>query len=150
MHKATEKDMVDIIDKFIYYGGDPTIKNKSGFTCLHIAAREASLRSLKLLVDNSGQVAIRHTWARPARFKVIEYLVAHDAPINAITLPESDSGWGWNSNNGVQTALNAPQIARDDEFIRFSVALGANPSILPQNDEIITEFPYKGEESEVC
>jgi ankyrin repeat protein len=51
MHKATEKNMIDIIDKFIAYGGDPTIKNKAGFTCLHIAAREGLVEIVKLLLN---------------------------------------------------------------------------------------------------
>lgn len=51
MHKATEKNMIDIIDKFIYYGGDPTIKNKQGFTCLHIACRDGRLQIVKLLLS---------------------------------------------------------------------------------------------------
>jgi len=57
MHLATEKNMIDIIDKFIAYGGDPTIKNKSGFTCLHIAARDGRAEIVKLLI-NKGRVII--------------------------------------------------------------------------------------------
>ena len=38
IHKATEKNMVDVIEKFLMNGGDPTRKNKNGFTALHIAA----------------------------------------------------------------------------------------------------------------
>ena len=54
MHKATEKNLIEIVDKFIYYGGDPTIKNKSGFTCLHIAAREGKIEIVKLLINKGN------------------------------------------------------------------------------------------------
>ena len=57
MHKAAEKNMIDIIDKFIAYGGDPTIKNKAGFTSLHIAAREGKTEIVKLLL-NKGKFTL--------------------------------------------------------------------------------------------
>jgi ankyrin repeat protein len=53
MHRATEKNMIDVMQMFITYGGDPTVKNKAGFTCLHIAAREGRSEIVKLLI-NSG------------------------------------------------------------------------------------------------
>ena len=60
MHKATEKNMIDVVDMFLSYGGDPTIKNKAGFTCLHIAAREGRAEIVKLLV-NKGKPLLRLT-----------------------------------------------------------------------------------------
>ncbi len=51
MHKATEKNMLDVIDLFLNYGGDPTIKNKAGFTCLHLAARNGYRDIVKLLLS---------------------------------------------------------------------------------------------------
>lgn len=57
MHKATEKNMIEVMDKFIAYGGDPTIKNKSGFTCMHIAARDGKTEIVKLLL-NKGIVLL--------------------------------------------------------------------------------------------
>jgi ankyrin repeat protein len=56
MHKATEKNMIDIIDKFIYFGGDPTVKNKAGFTALHIAAREGKIEIVKLLLSKGNNI----------------------------------------------------------------------------------------------
>ena len=55
LHKATEKNMIDIVDKFISYGGDPTIKNKAGFTSLHVAARDGRVEIVKLLL-NKGKL----------------------------------------------------------------------------------------------
>jgi ankyrin repeat protein len=43
--------MIDVVDKFINYGGDPTIKNKVGFTSLHIAARDGRAEIVKLLLN---------------------------------------------------------------------------------------------------
>ncbi len=54
MHRATEKNMIDVMQMFITYGGDPTVKNKAGFTCLHIAAREGRAEIVKILI-NSGK-----------------------------------------------------------------------------------------------
>ena len=54
MHKATEKNMIDVVDMFLSYGGDPTLKNKAGFTCLHIAAREGRAEIVKLLVNKGN------------------------------------------------------------------------------------------------
>ena len=50
MHRAVEKNMLDIIELFIQCGGDPTIQNKNGFTLLHVAAKHGYLDMCKLLV----------------------------------------------------------------------------------------------------
>lgn len=42
--------MIDVVDLFINYGGDPTIKNKAGFTSLHIAARDGRTEIVKMLL----------------------------------------------------------------------------------------------------
>ena len=42
--------MIDVVDMFISYGGDPTIRNKAGFTSLHIAARDGRAEIVKLLL----------------------------------------------------------------------------------------------------
>ena len=49
--------MIDVVDMFINYGGDPTIKNKVGFTSLHIAARDGRTEIVKLLL-NKGELLI--------------------------------------------------------------------------------------------
>ena len=50
MHMAVKLNMLDVIDRFLECGGDMTIQNKMGFTCLHIAAREGYVDMCKLLV----------------------------------------------------------------------------------------------------
>ena len=50
MHRAVEKNMLDIVDMFLQCGGDPTIQNKNGFTLLHVAAKHGYLEMCKLLV----------------------------------------------------------------------------------------------------
>lgn len=55
LHKATEKNMIEVVDLFLSFGGDPTVKNKSGFTCLHIAARDGHVEIVKLLL-NKGKI----------------------------------------------------------------------------------------------
>jgi ankyrin repeat protein len=59
MHKATEKNMIEVVDRFLQYGGDPTIKNKSGFTCLHIAARDGHTEIVKLLINKGNQKILK-------------------------------------------------------------------------------------------
>ena len=44
------------------FGGDPTIKNKSGFTALHVAAREGRVEIAKLLVASGVEPAIRDSY----------------------------------------------------------------------------------------
>jgi ankyrin repeat protein len=43
--------MIDIVNLFMDYGGDPTIRNKVGFTSLHIAARDGRVEIVKLLLS---------------------------------------------------------------------------------------------------
>ena len=50
MHRAVEKNMLDVIDMFFQCGGDATIQNKNGFTTLHIAAKHGFVDMCKLLV----------------------------------------------------------------------------------------------------
>lgn len=78
MHKAVEKNMIGVLDLFIQYGGDPTIKNKSGFTCLHIAAREGRAEIVKLLMSKGVDPNIRDSygfsaayWAKQNKFPAI-------------------------------------------------------------------------------
>ena len=50
MHKAVEKNMLDVVELFLEHSADPSKQNKNGFTCLHIAAREGLVDMCKLLV----------------------------------------------------------------------------------------------------
>ena len=49
--------MVDVVDMFLGFGGDPTAKNKSGFTCLHIAARNGYKNIVKLLMSKGNLIS---------------------------------------------------------------------------------------------
>ena len=52
MHYAAELNMVKVLDElFIGSGADPSVLNKVGQTCLHIAAREGHLEMCKMLVS---------------------------------------------------------------------------------------------------
>lgn len=51
LHKAVEKNMIDVVNLFMDYGGDPTIKNKVGFTALHVASRDGRAEIVKLLLS---------------------------------------------------------------------------------------------------
>ena len=68
MHKATEKNMIDIIEKFLVCGGDPTVKNKQGFTCLHIAARDGRVEIVKLLINKGVDPNIRDSYGFSAAY----------------------------------------------------------------------------------
>lgn len=50
--------MIDVVDLFINYGGDPTIRNKIGFTSLHIAARDGRTEIVKLLLNKGNYLKI--------------------------------------------------------------------------------------------
>ena len=81
-HKAVEKNMIDAVQLFLRYGGDPTIKNKAGFSNLHIAARDGHLEIVKCLVTAGVEPAIRDKygfnpayWAKQNRHAdVLKYL----------------------------------------------------------------------------
>ena len=61
-HKAVEKNLYDACKLFITYGGDPTIKNKSGFSALHIAAKDGKAEICELLVNAGVEPAIRDNY----------------------------------------------------------------------------------------
>lgn len=129
------------------------------------AAREASLSTIKLLVESGGgqvkgtdliaQAAIGHTWGRPERMEVMEYLLDLGAPINTM----SASTWtdpstfiaGFTledfmlTNSGGQTAFNIAQISGDTVLAEFLLGRGANPDIEPINKKLVTEFRYTGD-----
>ena len=51
MHKAVERNMIEMMDLFIQCGGDPAIPNKHGFTCLHVAAKAGLVDMCKFLIN---------------------------------------------------------------------------------------------------
>ena len=67
-HKAVEKNMFDAVQLFLRYGGDPTVKNKSGFTALHIAARDGRGEIAKLLVAAGVEPSIRDNYGFNASY----------------------------------------------------------------------------------
>ena len=42
--------MLDVMEMLLEHGGDPSLRNKHGFTCLHIAAKEGLYDMCKLLM----------------------------------------------------------------------------------------------------
>ncbi len=54
--------MLDAVNLFLRYGGDPTIKNKAGFSSLHIAAREGRGEIVKVLVAAGVEPSIRDSY----------------------------------------------------------------------------------------
>ncbi len=61
-HKAVEKNLLDAVKLFLAYGGDPTVKNKVGFTALHIAARDGHTEIVKQLVAAGVETTIRDNY----------------------------------------------------------------------------------------
>ena len=59
MHLAAERNMIQVIDQFVGCGGDVTLQNKQGFTCLHIAAKEGHADMCKLLVARGCPPEVR-------------------------------------------------------------------------------------------
>lgn len=154
-----------IVQWYLSHGADPNAKGENGSTPMTFAAREASLSTLKLLVESGGgqvkgtdliaQAAVGHTWGRPERIQVMEYLLDLGAPIDTM----SASTWADPSsfvagftleqymlvNAGGQTALNVAQISGDMVLAEFLLSKGANPAIEPLNKEPVEEFQYMGE-----
>ena len=62
MHLATERNMINILDRFQNCGGDPNTKNSQGFTCLHIAAREGFTDIVKQLIAKGVNQEVRDSY----------------------------------------------------------------------------------------
>ena len=56
------------MEKFLLHGGDPTLKDKNGFTCLHVAAREGKLEIAKLLISKGVDPNIRDGYGFSAAY----------------------------------------------------------------------------------
>ena len=149
---------------FLAHGASPNIKGGDRSTPMVYAAREASIKGIRLLVEHGGQVsgsdliaqaAIGHSWGRPGRLEVIEYLLNIGADINTMAastwmpLEEYSSSFDLNAymtiNAGGQTALNVAKISGDNTLAKFLLDRGADPTIQPVNREPIEEFEYRGE-----
>jgi ankyrin repeat protein len=69
MHLAAERNMVQVLDEsLIGNGGDVTIKNKAGFTCLHIAAKEGYTDMCKMLLARGCLPDIRDQFGFTAAY----------------------------------------------------------------------------------
>lgn len=68
MHMAAQRNMIQVIEKFIAAGGDPTIRNKFGFTCLHIACREGFLDLVNVLKARGVDEDIRDEYGNNASY----------------------------------------------------------------------------------
>jgi ankyrin repeat protein len=121
---------------------------------MHVAAREASLDSIKLLMRYGGKVegsdliaqaAIGHSWGRKDRYQVMELLLAHGASINALALKYTVSP-DLKVNNGGQTALNVALISNDAALTRWLIERGADTNVVPIDGNLIEEYPYLGDE----
>lgn len=74
--------MLDAVQLFLRYGGDPTIKNKAGFSALHVAARDGRAEIVKVLVAAGVETCIRDSygfnpayWAKQNKHaEVLKYL----------------------------------------------------------------------------
>jgi ankyrin repeat protein len=124
---------------------------------MHFAAREAPLKSIKLLISHGGKVessdliaqaAIGHYWGREGRYEIIDFLLGHGASINAMALENSVNPY-LNANNGGQTTLNIARISGDERFAEWLLERGADPSIKPIDRNLIEEYQYLGEEAYV-
>lgn len=60
--------MIDVVSLFLTYGGDPTIKNKAGFTALHIAARQGHGEIAKLILNKGCDPNIRDAYGFSAAY----------------------------------------------------------------------------------
>jgi ankyrin repeat protein len=58
-HRAVEKNLLAAVNLFLRYGGDPTVKNKAGFSALHIAAKDGFAEIVKVLVAAGVEPSIR-------------------------------------------------------------------------------------------
>ncbi len=65
---ATQRGMTKVVEKLLASGGDPTIKNKFGFTCYHIAAREGNLDLVLLLKGRGIEEDIRDEYGNNASY----------------------------------------------------------------------------------
>ena len=68
MHLATERNMIQVVEMLLGCQGDPTLKNKAGFTCMHIAAREGHLNLVKLFLSKSVDPSIRDNYGFSASY----------------------------------------------------------------------------------
>lgn len=102
-----------------------------------IAAREAPLSILKLLVDHGGAIAgadliaqatLGDSWGKPNRMEAIEYLLAGGANIDA-TLDEG----------GGQTAFYVAYLAGNAKLVEFLLDRGTDANILPTSIERLVD-----------
>ena len=60
MHDAAERGLIDMMEKFIDRGGDMTLTNNRGFSCLHLACQEGHTDMVKLLLAKGKIVFLNY------------------------------------------------------------------------------------------
>ena len=73
LHLAADLNLIKIMEVFLEKGGDPTLKNKCGFTCLHIAARKGYTHLAKTLVSKGVDPNIRDKFGNNAAYWAKEF-----------------------------------------------------------------------------
>jgi ankyrin repeat protein len=153
----------DIVRWYLCHGADPNARSDCGSTPMTFAAREASLSTMKLLVEHGGQVcgtdliaqaAIGHSWGRKNRIEVIEWLLDLGASIDAMSASTWKSRQDFRGesafndfmlrNLGGRTALNVANLSGDAPLAAFLIGKGANGEIQPVNQRLVEEFVYIG------
>ena len=59
MHKAVEKNMLEMVEIFLKNGADGNVKNNQGYTVLHVAAKEGHVEMCELLLNHGVDPDIR-------------------------------------------------------------------------------------------
>ena len=85
MHYAAEKNMIEVLDQFHGQGGDFTIQNKAGFTCLHIAAKEGHADLCKMLLARGCPPEVRDQFGFSASYWAHEF--GHSECVAALPAP---------------------------------------------------------------
>ncbi|XP_030076133.1 protein phosphatase 1 regulatory subunit 16A [Microcaecilia unicolor] len=88
---ATERCMMEDIQKLVQTGADLNVQDEHGVSLLHIASANGYLGSAELLLANKARVSVRdsdgwtplHAASCWGQIHLVELLVAHDADLNA-------------------------------------------------------------------
>ena len=73
LHLAADLHQIEILEFLIEKGGDPSLRNQSGFTCLHIASRNGYLDMCKFLKAKGVDPNVRDTYGYNAAYWAKEF-----------------------------------------------------------------------------
>ena len=87
---AVTMDRPDMAELLISHGADPTVKDRSGNTLLHVAAEAGSKNIVKLLISNEAVINIRnkkretplHIATENGHIQIVKILLSHRADVN--------------------------------------------------------------------